>query len=148
DRQPYDVKAQLVTAPVYEAYWEGRIAWQEMAAALRSRPNASRIQMATQRRLLGVAGAQYRAIAREVAQRRTSEPEWFQVRDELDRITSILETETGCPSQWNRQIEITSYPAAPGAKSFHCLIRIRQDIASSESRWATLLQEVLHALSE
>jgi hypothetical protein len=89
----------------------------------------------------------WREVARVVAYRRQSEPEWFQVRDDLDRAVSVLEPIIKRPSAWEGDVVITGEDSGPGGKSFTCQIRVQRDLARTSARWATLLQELLHSFS-
>jgi hypothetical protein len=56
DRQFYDIKAKIMTAPVYEAYRRGRVHWTEIVTEKSERYPAGVRRVASQQKILAMKG--------------------------------------------------------------------------------------------
>jgi hypothetical protein len=68
---------------------------------------------------------------------------------ELSEIETALANATGkrLKSNWNRQLELSDDVNIRGEKPFTCMIRVNVARMHQETRWRTLIHEMLHAHS-
>src|ERR1051326_3765790 len=71
-----------------------------------------------------------------------------QIREEVQRITMVIEALTGLKTNWNGEFEFAPTQARfKGLKPFGCSILLREDLARNDIRWRTLIHEAFHAVS-
>jgi hypothetical protein len=70
-----------------------------------------------------------------------------QIAEELRRILPIIEELTGLASHWNGTVLLVPGANFKGKKRFSCGMEIDAAIAAEDTRWSTLIHEVLHSVS-
>jgi hypothetical protein len=69
------------------------------------------------------------------------------IRRELEQIEEIVEEIVGARSRWNGVVELVAGAEFRGRKPFSCAIQVSLAVAQEETRWRTLIHEMLHAVS-
>ena len=72
---------------------------------------------------------------------------YTQIAEELRRLLPLVEELTGLTSRWSGIVELVPEAEYLGLKPFSCEIRINATLAQQDTRWATLIHELLHSCS-
>lgn len=75
-------------------------------------------------------------------------PDAERVLRELSGIVTALSQITGLSSQWSGVVTLVEEADFKGQKPFQCDILLNANLANEDSRWRTLLHEVLHSFSQ
>ncbi len=150
--QPYDVKAAIMTPAVYEAYRSGAVLWGDLTKRRRDDRWGTILVPRPQRELFPDRFLRlYRQRAAETALRRRTDPFWFESRDLLDRMATVLpRILPGIQRRWNGHLEIVdTHATALGLKPIEChIVLVRQHLQNSTQRFITALHELIHGHSD